>query len=68
VSTVLRYIDELQAEHEDQATMVTVLLPETVPRYWWQQFLHNTIPLQLKGARLFRKGTAVTSVPYQVSG
>jgi hypothetical protein len=68
VPTVLRYIDELQAEHEDQETIVTVLLPETVPRHWWQQFLHNTIPLQLKGALLFRKGTAVTSVPYQVSG
>jgi hypothetical protein len=44
--------------------MVTIVLPEFLPRKWWQHFLHNQTALLIKGALLFRRNTVVADVPY----
>ena len=59
---LLDYIDHLQ--EGDDNHMVTVVLPEFVPRHWWQQILHNQTALLIKAALLFRKNTVVADVPY----
>ena len=59
---LLDYIDHLQARGDDQ--MVTIVVPEFLPRRWWQHFLHNQTALLVKGALLFRKNTVVADVPY----
>jgi amino acid transporter len=59
---LLDYIDQIQARGEEQ--MVTIVLPEFLPRRWWQHVLHNQTALLIKGALLFRKNTVVTDVPY----
>lgn len=59
---LLEYIDQIQSRGEDQ--MVTIVLPEFLPRKWWQHVLHNQPALLIKGALLFRKNTVVTDVPY----
>jgi amino acid transporter len=59
---LLDYIDHIHARGEEQ--MVTVVLPEFLPRRWWQHVLHNQTALLIKGALLFRKNTVVTDVPY----
>ena len=59
---LLDYIDHVQARGEDQ--MVTVVVPEFLPKHWWQHFLHNQTALLVKGALLFRKNTVVADVPY----
>lgn len=56
------YIDHIQARGDDQ--MVTVVLPEFLPRKWWQHILHNQTALLVKGALLYRKNTVVADVPY----
>jgi len=56
------YIDHIQARGDDQ--MVTIVLPEFLPRHWWQHVLHNQTALLVKGALLFRKNTVVADVPY----
>jgi hypothetical protein len=61
---VLAYLDELDAEHEDD--IITVVLPEFVLRRWWEQLLHNQSALLLKARLLFRPNTVVTSVPYHL--
>jgi hypothetical protein len=61
---LLDYIDTLQAEHPDD--YVTVILPEFVPRRWWQHLLHNQRALLIKGALLFRPRVVVTSVPFHL--
>ena len=58
----LDYLDEIQAHGDDQ--MVTIVLPEFLPRRWWQHILHNQTALLIKGALLFRKNTVVADVPY----
>jgi hypothetical protein len=59
---LLDYLDQIQARGDDQ--MVTIVLPEFLPRHWWQHFLHNQTALLVKGALLFRKNTVVADVPY----
>jgi amino acid transporter len=59
---LLDFIDHIQARGDDQ--MVTVVLPEFLPRKWWQHILHNQTALLVKGSLLFRKNTVVADVPY----
>jgi amino acid transporter len=62
---LLEYIEEAAAEKTND--YVTVILPEFVPKRWWQHLLHNQTSLLIKGALLFRKNIVVTSVPYHLS-
>jgi amino acid transporter len=59
---LLDYVDKIHARGDDQ--MVTVVLPEFLPRRWWQHVLHNQTALLVKGALLFRENTVVADVPY----
>jgi amino acid transporter len=58
------YIDHLQG-HDDNH-MITIILPEFVPRVWWHHLLHNQTALLVKGAMLFRKNVIVADVPYHL--
>jgi amino acid transporter len=58
------YIDHLQG-HDDNH-IVTIILPEFVPRVWWHHLLHNQTALLVKAAMLFRKNVIVTDVPYHL--
>jgi amino acid transporter len=59
---LLDYIDQIQSRGDDQ--MVTIVLPEFLPRRWWQHALHNQTALLVKGALLFRRNIVVADVPY----
>lgn len=59
--SVLRFIDELDAEHPDD--LLTVLIPEFVVKHWWEHLLHNQSALVLRARLRNRPGTAVTAVP-----
>lgn len=59
---LLDYLDQIQARGDEQ--MITIVLPEFLPRRWWQHILHNQTALLVKGALLFRKNTVVADVPY----
>ena len=61
---LLKYIDEVDQRYSDD--MLTIVMPEFVPRRWWQHMLHNQTGLLLKTALLFRRGKIVTSVPYHL--
>jgi amino acid transporter len=61
---LLNYIEQLQSYGERH--VVTIVLPEFVPRRWWQNLFHNQTALLIKGALLFRKDVVVTDVPYHL--
>jgi hypothetical protein len=61
---LLDYLDQIRSRGDDQ--MVTIVLPEFLPRHWWQHVLHNQTALLVKGALLFRKNTVVADVPYHL--
>src|SRR5437868_5627824 len=61
---LLRYIYKADRLRDDD--IVTVVVPEFVPKKWWQHLLHNQSSLLLKGALLFRENVIVTNVPYHL--
>jgi hypothetical protein len=64
VTPLLAYIDAV--DRQDPDDLVTVVLPEFVPKHWWERLLHNQTAFRLKAALLFRPGTVVTNVPYHL--
>jgi amino acid transporter len=60
----LEYLNHLLALGDNH--MVTIVIPEFVPKHWWQHLLHNQTALLIKGALLFRKNVVVTDVPYHL--
>jgi amino acid transporter len=58
------YIERIktQAPHG----VITIVIPEFVPRHWWQHVLHNQTALLVKGAMLFRQGIVVVDVPFHL--
>jgi amino acid transporter len=64
---LLAYLDVLdQAWPPDRETPITfVVIPEFVPRHWWERILYNQSTSQLRRALLGRPNTVVTNVPYR---
>jgi hypothetical protein len=60
---ILDYIDELDAERDDD--IITVVIPEFVTKVT-SQWLHNQTALGLKARLLYRPHTVVVSVPIHV--
>jgi len=58
------YVDDLTARGE--ADLVTIVVPEIVPRSWWGHLLHNKTSLFIRTAFLFRPNVVVTTVPYRI--
>ena len=61
---LFEYIERLQRQSPDG--MIAIVIPEFVPRHWWQQVLHNQTALLVKGALLFRRGIVVVDVPFHL--
>ena len=51
---------------QGQSDLVTVVVPEIVPRRWWGHLLHNKTSLFIRTAFLFRPNVVVTAVPYLI--
>jgi hypothetical protein len=60
-------LDEIRSHTSRPDTVVTVVLPELVPRHWWENLLHNQTALFFKRVLLFEPGVVVTSVPFHLS-
>ena len=63
----LAYLDVLdQAWSPDKDAPITfVVIPEYVPRHWWERILYNQTTSQLRRALLGRPNTVITNVPYR---
>ena len=62
---LLEYIEEL-TEDRQRGEMITIIVPQFVPRRWYHNFLHTQTAFWLRLALLFRRGIVITDVPYQV--
>lgn len=62
VEPVTEYID--QAVAEDPNSMITVIVPQAVPRKWWQGIMHSNVATLLKLALASRRNVVVTNVRY----
>jgi amino acid transporter len=56
-------LEEIRRHTSREDTLVTVVLPEFVPRRWWQHILHNQTALFMKRLLLFEPDVVAVSVP-----
>jgi amino acid transporter len=58
----LHYLDVMAPTPPD--TITVVVLPEYVPRHWWDRILHNQKAYRIRQALVGRHNTVVVEVPY----
>ncbi len=58
----LHYLDVMAPTPPN--TITIVVLPEYVPRHWWDRFLHNQKAGRIRQALIGRHNTVVADVPY----
>lgn len=61
---IVDYVEGLSTRGETD--LVTIVVPEIVPRHWWEHLLHNKTALFIRTAFMFRPHVVVTAVPYLV--
>ncbi len=62
---LLRYIKTVAADRKPNE-IVTVVVPEFVPRVWWHSYLHTRAAQLLRMRLLFTQGVVIVEVPYVV--
>ena len=62
---LLEYVDKISAVMAPNE-IITLVVPQFVPRHWWTNFLHMRTAETLRKALLHRKNIVITEVPYQV--
>ena len=62
---VLEYIRKI-ADQRQPNEIITIVVPQFVPRKRWHNVLHAQTAMLLRLALLFRPGIVITNVPYQV--
>lgn len=62
IEPITNYIDQTVAE--DPHMIVTVIVPQAVPKFWWHGLLHNNAAVPLKLALQSRRNVVVTNVRY----
>jgi amino acid transporter len=67
VEPILAYLDHLDAEvPADQPAPITfVIVPEFVPRHWWERGLYNQSAKRLRAALIGRPHTVVVDMAYR---
>lgn len=65
IEPLLRYIEEIAAKRQPNE-IITIVVPQFVPKRRWAQMLHAQTANWLRLALLFKPGIVVTDVPYQV--
>jgi hypothetical protein len=62
---LLGYIDEID-EIRKPGDVITIVVPQFVPKHWLTTFLHTRTAETLRKVLLNRKNIVITEVPYQV--
>ncbi|MBN1220240.1 MAG: APC family permease [Anaerolineae bacterium] len=65
VEPLLQYIEEIASQRQPNE-IITVVVPQFVPRRWWHNLLHTQTAMLLRLVLLFKPGVVVTDVAYQV--
>jgi hypothetical protein len=59
-------LEEVRKHTRHGDTVVTVVLPEFIPKHWWENLLHNQTAFYIKRLLLFEPNVVVTSVPFHL--
>jgi amino acid transporter len=63
VNPFIRYLETTRSEHAGDVTVV--LIPEYVPRHWWDRLLYNQNAHRIRDGLIGRRDIVVLDVPYR---
>lgn len=64
IEPLLEYIEEV-AESRQPNEIITIVVPQFIPKHWYNNLLHTQTAFMLRLALLFKPGIVITDVPYQ---
>jgi amino acid transporter len=64
IEPLLEYIEEIAAQRQPNE-VITIIVPQFVPKRWVHNLLHTQTALMLRMVLLFKPGIVITDVPYQ---
>jgi hypothetical protein len=62
---LIEYIEDIASERQPNE-VITIVVPQFVPKRWYHNLLHTQAAFWLRMALLFKKGIVITDVPYQI--
>jgi len=65
IEPFVEYIDRLDRNLKTDE-MITIVVPQFIPKHWWEQFLHARTAEALRKVLLNRKYIVITEVPYKL--
>ena len=65
VEPLLEYIEEINSLRQPNE-VITIVVPEFIPRHRYNNLLHTQTAFWLRLALMFKPGIVITNVPYQV--
>jgi len=63
---MLQYIEDIDEQRKPNE-IITIVVPQFIPRHWWTNYLHTRTADALRSALFFKKEVVITDVPYQVT-
>ncbi|WP_155837321.1 hypothetical protein [Aneurinibacillus terranovensis] len=68
VRPLVEFIERIDARFNKQKeTTIMVLLPQFVPRKWWQRLLHNQSAFRIRSILLAQKDVVIATVPFHLN-
>ena len=65
IEPLLAYVGQVIALRQPNE-LISIVVPQFVPKHWWANALHTQTALMLRMALLFKPGIVITDVPYQI--
>lgn len=65
IEPLLSYINKIDAQRQP-GEIISIVVPQFVPKHWWSNALHAQTAFMLRLALLFKRGIVIIDVPYQV--
>lgn len=65
IEPLLEYIEEINRKRQPNE-VITIVVPEFIPRHRYNNLLHTQTAFWLRLALMFKPGIVITNVPYQV--
>jgi len=64
IEPLLAYFHMIDVQRQPNE-IISIIVPQFVPRHWWHNALHAQTAFMLRMALLFKRGVVITEVPYQ---
>jgi hypothetical protein len=65
IRPLMKFIDTVEWKTAE-TDHITVLIPQFIPRHWWQNILHNQSSLLLRAYLFNKKDIVIATVPYHL--